>query len=105
LLASRYSNIELVNSLPWTDGIELINKAIEKRNEQRDWDMWISIYPTMDKKSFISFEKFRSKKQVVSVMHCKKHISAEEIIEKAEEIRKLHQGIHEGVAMEDRRKE
>jgi hypothetical protein len=82
----------------WIDGLKLINKALEKQNEQREWEMWISIYPKMDEKNFISFEKFKSKKQVKS--QAKKHLTAQEIIEQAEEIRKLHQGTHEGVRKE-----
>ena len=95
MLLSRYNNIDFVYNLSWIDGIELINKAIEKRNEQKDWDMWLTLYPNMDKKTFISFDKFRGKKQVKVINNTK--LTKEEIIEKAEELRKLHQGKHEGV--------
>ena len=71
----------------------MINKAIEKRNEQKDWDIWLSIYPDMDKDTYIPFEKFRSKAVKVSRVT----ESTEEIIARAEELRKIHQGIHEGV--------
>lgn len=82
-------------NLNWIDGIELINKALEKRNEQRDWDMWISIYPNMDKNTFIPFEKFRATKQIQQNKNIT--LTNDEIIAKAEELRKIHQGIHEGV--------
>lgn len=95
MLLTRYNNIEFVNNLSWQDGIKLINKALEKQTEQRDWDMWISIYPNMDKKSFIPFEKFRGKKQ--NLIKKENNLTKNEIIERAEEIRKLHQGKHEGV--------
>ena len=57
--------------------------------------MWLTLYPNMDKKTFISFDKFRGKKQVKVINNTK--LTKEEIIEKAEELRKLHQGKHEGV--------
>lgn len=96
MLLERYSCIDFVLNLYWEDGINLINKAIEKRNEQRDWEMWISVYPDMDKKTFVPFEKFRGKKQTPGKP--KKELTKAEIIAQAEEIRKLHQGTHEGVA-------
>ena len=82
----------------WVDGIELINKAREKEQEQKVWDMWISLYPNMDKKSFMPFSEFY-KKQITLIVPDKK-IPKSDILEKAEEIRKLHQGIHEGVRKE-----
>ena len=94
MLLSRYSSLDYVNKLPWKKGINLINKAIEKRNEQRDWEMWISIYPNMDKVNFIPFEKFRSKARA-PIKQTK--LSNEEIIEQANELMKFHQGKHEGV--------
>lgn len=93
MLLNRYKDVDFVFNLAWNNGIELINKAIEKRNEQRDWEMWISVYPNMDKKTFISFEKFRKKGRELP----QNNLTTAEIIEKAEEIRKIHQGIHEGI--------
>jgi hypothetical protein len=91
---TRYSNIDYINRLDWIDGIELINKAILKQRERQEWEMWLTLYPNMDKKNFIPFEKFKSKQRTGKP---KKILSNNEIIEKAEEIRKLHQGKHEGV--------
>jgi hypothetical protein len=95
LLLTRYSNIDFVYGLSWTDGILLINKAIEKRKEEKDWDMWVAVYPHMDKKSFISFEKFRGKKKIANVAPSK-NMSKDEIMKKAEEIKMLHKGNHKG---------
>ena len=83
----------------WIDGIALINKALEKRSEQREWEMWVSLYPNMDKKTFIPFDKFRGKsnKSANTASVERKKMTKEEILEKAEELRKLHQGTHEGV--------
>jgi hypothetical protein len=98
LLLTRYSNIEYVLNLYWVDGINLINKAVEKTIEQKDWDLYSSVYPNMDAKTFITFKDFVKKKQVAQP---KKDISTDEILQKAEEIRKLHQGTHEGVRKEE----
>lgn len=100
MLLSRYGNIDYVNKLSWEDGIGLINKAFEKQDEQRDWEMWVSIYPQMDKKSFVPFGKFRSKKHFAPNIVKNKAMTKDEILEKAEEVRKLHQGKHEGVRKE-----
>ena len=74
----------------WEDGITLINKAIEKRNEEKDWEMWIAIYPNMDKKTFISFDKFRGKKEDPSKTprKQKKNLTDAQIIAKAERLSK-----------------
>jgi hypothetical protein len=58
LLLTRYSDIRYILEMDFEDGVEIINKAIEKSAEQRDWEIWVSLYPHFDKKSFISFEKF-----------------------------------------------
>jgi len=97
LLLNRYNNIEYVLNINWVDGINLINKAIEKTVEQKDWDLYKAIYPNMDKKTFITFKDFVKKKEVVTP---KQEKSDDEILQKAEELRKLHQGIHEGVRKE-----
>ena len=99
MLLTRYGNIEYVNNMFWVDGIELIHKAREKEQEEKVWDMWISLYPNMDKKSFMPFSEFH-KKQVTPIITDNKKLTKEEITEKAEEIRRLHQGIHEGVRKE-----
>ena len=56
--------------------------------------MWLTIYPKMDQKTFIPFSDFRSKNYKKTA---KKEKTVQEIIEHAEEIRKVNQGIHEGV--------
>jgi hypothetical protein len=82
----------------WIDGVNVINKAIEKSNEQKDWDLYKAIYPNMDKSNYLTFKQFVGKKQV---MKTEKEVSNEDILAKAEELKKLHQGTHEGVRKED----
>ena len=96
MLLERYADTDCIFDLRWDDGIRLINKAIEKNQEKRDWNLYCTVYPSMDKKTFIPFNKFRGKKH--APVTAKKELTKEQIIEQAEEIRKLHQGIHEGVA-------
>ena len=98
MLLGRYADTNFVLFLYWQDGIKLINKAIEKKQEKLDWELYCTVYPDMDKKTFVPFEKFRSKKQIPGKQ--KKELTKEEIIAQAEEIRKLHQGTHEGVVRE-----
>jgi len=94
LLLSRYQNIDFVYNLPWQDGIKLINKAIEKTVEHKDWEVWLSVYPNMTEETFVPFGKFKERKPEKPK---KPKQTAEEMIAKAEELRKIHQGIHEGV--------
>jgi hypothetical protein len=79
----------------WIDGIEIINKATEKEVEQREWEMWISIYPSMNKENFISFDKFRNK--AIEKNITKKAKTSEELIAEAENKRLVHQGKHKGI--------
>lgn len=94
MLLNRYNNIDYIFNLTWIDGVEIINKAIEKTTEEKDWDLYISVYPNMDKSNFITFDKFKSKKQTVKNEN---KLSKEEILQKAEELRKIHQGKHLGI--------
>ena len=95
MLLERYGSIKFVNKLLWRDGIKLINKALEKRNEQREWELYVSVYSNMDKETFVSFDKFRGIKSTNKPI--KKGLTKEQILEKAEEIMKIHQGTHEGI--------
>ena len=69
-------------NLPFKEGSELYLKATEKYQDERLWDMWLSIYPNMDKESFVSFEQFKlnARKQKITKR------TDEEIIQDAENI-------------------
>lgn len=62
---------------------ELIDVIFEKKQEERAWDMWISVYPQMNKDNFVKFSEFY-KKQTNPVTTQ----SAEDILREAEEIQK-----------------
>lgn len=55
---SRYNDMNHFNKLPIQAGISLIYKAIEKKEEQKAWEMWLMKYQHMDKSSFIPFSQF-----------------------------------------------
>lgn len=61
LLLSRYSDIHYILNLDFQSAIRLIKKAYEKDLEKRLWEMWLTLYPNMDKKNFIDFEEFKNK--------------------------------------------
>jgi hypothetical protein len=86
--------------MSWVDGVNLINKATEKEIEQKEWEMWISKYPAMNKENFIPFDKFRSKpiqKNNSEKQQNKKTKTAKELIEEAENRKLIHQGKHKGI--------
>lgn len=74
------------------DGLKLINKAFKKREERKNWEIWLAKYQHMDKSNFISFEDFikKSNKPV-------NNLSEEEVVKNSESVRKVHQRIHPGV--------
>jgi len=63
LLLSRYGNIEHILSLPFEEGIEIIEKSQEKQQEDLLWQRWLAIYPYMETGvlNFISFNDYKGK--------------------------------------------
>jgi hypothetical protein len=72
------------------DGLELYAKAREKRQEERLYQAWVSLYPHFDKNTFISWEDYRDRHNSVQLPVVKK--SAEELIAEAAEIRRQIEG-------------
>jgi hypothetical protein len=64
--------------------IELLELAIEKREEEKAWQMWLTKYQNMDKKSFIPFSQFY-KKAISTEINQR---PTEDILKEVEEIRK-----------------
>ena len=67
--------------------LQFVKKALEKREEERLWNMWVSVYPSMDKKSFIQFNDFYEKQRTKKVENTQK--TKEEMLSEVEEIRKM----------------
>jgi hypothetical protein len=71
-------------SLDLDDFIQIIDKAIYRREELKSWQMWLMKYQHMDEKSFIPFSHFFKYQQSKQIS---KQRSAEEILKEAHEIR------------------
>jgi hypothetical protein len=48
-----------VLSLPFLEGMEVIFEGLKKSIEDRDFMLYVAVYPYMDSKSFVDFDKFR----------------------------------------------
>lgn len=82
---------------PVTVVSRLLRKAARKREEQKAWDMWLSVYPHMvvpapmaDKPAikFLPFSKFYREQ----IMPSKKEmLTDEQIIDKFEKVKAIHQ--------------
>jgi hypothetical protein len=64
-------------------GIQLYWKALEKKEEQKAWDMWLMNYQHMTEKDFTPFSQFYKNSRVTQVS--KK--PTDEILKEVEEIR------------------
>jgi hypothetical protein len=82
---SRYGSVEYVLELPYTDGIALINKAMDKREEEKAWQMWLMRYQHMGRKNFVPFSQFYKKAIQPSLEQPSQ--SADELIRMAEQIK------------------
>lgn len=74
------------------DGIEMIRKGFEKRTKKEYWDMWLTAYPNMTEKTYISFDDFFSKSktpnnQTTQQSSVNNKKSKEEILTMAEKIK------------------
>ena len=58
---SRYSNIEFILNAQFYIGFNHIQKAWEQERDKKIWEMWLVLFPTMTKESFVSFEEFKHK--------------------------------------------
>lgn len=74
----------------WKDAINLINKAYEKDFEGKAWSMWLTLYPNMDKKNFVSFNDYK-KKIINKPMSAQSQTmsSVDDILKEVSEIRQL----------------
>ena len=57
----RYGNIDYVLTSPLKIGLSILSEANKKEIESLMWQMWLAILPTMDKKSFISFDDYKKR--------------------------------------------
>lgn len=74
-----------IKNLPIKFGLKMINHAIEKENEGKAWQMWLTQYPNMDKKTFKPFSQFL--KEVCKPVLQVSRKSSDEILQEAYKIR------------------
>ena len=83
MLLSRYGDISFVLNSSVEDGLLIIEKAKEKREEQKAWGMWLVKYQNMDKDNFIPFSEFYKKATTPAYVSKR---SVEDILKDAQEI-------------------
>lgn len=90
MLLSRYHNIDFVMRMDLLDGLGLCAKAREKRQEERLYQAWVSLYPHFSKDTFVSWENYKDNHNQVQLPVNRK--SAEELIAEAADIKKQIEG-------------
>lgn len=84
LLLRRYGGgIDYLLRMPLDDAARLIQKAQEAEVERQAWEIWLAVYPHMEKP--IPFDQFYREIKKEQIQHL--NVSAEDIIRKAERIR------------------
>ncbi len=58
-------------------GFKLIVKARERKEENRQWQLYCSIYPNFDKETFIPFDKFYKRQNIKVSGKSKEQIRAD----------------------------
>lgn len=61
LLLVCYGNIDYILHAPFMAGLQLIKKAREREEDKPVWQMWLALYPYMDKKTFVPYPEFKNK--------------------------------------------
>ena len=74
--------------MPYLEGIRLINRIYEKRNEEILYERWLTLYPHMELQriKFISFNKY---KNIFTKLTKKSNKTNEELILQAEKIKMI----------------
>ena len=53
--------------MPLSFGCKVIFRELEKREDRKAWEMWLTLYPKMTKENFMPFsEFFKMQKQTIS---------------------------------------
>jgi len=70
-------------NMDFYEAVELINHLFKEIGKRKLWEMWLTMYPNMDKKTFVSFDDFykRSSRPISTE-------TDEEIMKSVYEIRK-----------------
>ena len=57
----RYGNVDYILKCPFETGIMFIKKALEEEKDSIIWQMWLSVYPHMTEKTFISYSDYKKR--------------------------------------------
>ena len=81
LLSANYQ-MDHIGKMPLSFGCKVIFHELEKREERKAWEMWLTLYPKMTKENFMPFsEFFKMQKQTISKR------PKEDILDEVERIR------------------
>lgn len=86
-ITSKHFDVKHILQMPVPFIMESIKNAVEKQNEQRVWEQWLTIYPHMTKENFVKYEEFyeQSRQEV-------DHRSTHDLLTEFEEIAALMKG-------------
>jgi hypothetical protein len=57
-ILSKSFDINHIMTMPFDFVIRAIKHAVERQNEQRSWEQWLTVYPHMTKENFVPFNEF-----------------------------------------------
>lgn len=81
--------------MPFERGSDLVAKALEKVQEERAWEMYISVFPNMTEKTYLTFEQFQAKSiqgsSASQEAPSSNEPSVDELIAQAERIKQIDQ--------------
>ena len=58
MILSRYGSFDIISRLDFETGRLLIQKALEEKRKEIAFELYKTVFPYMDKDSFISFDEF-----------------------------------------------
>lgn len=81
---NRSSEIKLKNIT------QLIIDSLKKEKENWAWDMWLTLYPNMDKNTFKSFEQYKA--ELFKPITKTTEKTSEQIMQEFEKVIEQHEG-------------
>ena len=69
---------------------KLVVGALEKEKENWAWDMWLTLYPNMDKNTFKSFEQYKA--ELFKPITKTTEKTSEQIMQEFEKVIEQHEG-------------
>ena len=66
-----YPAIDYLWNLPFADGMEVLAAGRKRDQEEHLYSAWVSLYPFMSNKNFVSFEDFRNQSMGIAEAHAR----------------------------------